>query len=160
MISAKRMVTSFSRRGGREFANRGEKLTPDQLAYLENMAESEPIIAKMSSEDEWFARTKSHFVFQYSKTLRRVPFDDIGIVAIPKADALNRRIKTQGGNLDLGRRDGKTLRVNMEPSGPYFCLMNVLLRIAKMNRGQNSSVGPGDESASPTTDGQRPTTPL
>jgi hypothetical protein len=106
MISAKRMVTSFSRRGGREFANLGEKLTPDQLAYLENMAEGEPIIAKMSSEDEWFARTKSRFVFQCSKTLRRVPFrvpfDEICIVAIPKADALNRRIKTQGGELGCG----------------------------------------------------------
>jgi hypothetical protein len=62
MISPKRMVEIFRRRGGGEFANLTEKLTPGQIAYLEKMAGGEPLIALLSSESEWFALTKSHFV--------------------------------------------------------------------------------------------------
>ena len=161
MISAKRIIAIFRQRGGGdEFTSPADRLTPEQFAYLENVAGGKPIIAKVSSQNEWFILAKSLLVFKCLREMRRVHFDEIYTIAIPKADFLKPRIKSEGGNLDVGLRDGATLRVKVEPGGPYFGLMNVLMRIAKINRRQNSRVGPGDESVSPTTADQRPTTPL
>jgi hypothetical protein len=165
MISAKRMVEIFRRRGGREFANLSEKLTADQLAYLEEMAGAEPVIAVLSSESEWFVVTKSQFVLRQTGGLQRIPLHQIRSVHIPKRDPKDarewrkiERIKIDGGDLDVGLQDGAKLRLKVEPGGPYFGLMNVLLRIAGINNRQNTKVNGQD--VSPVANDERPTTQL
>jgi hypothetical protein len=165
MISAKRMLEIFRRRGGGEFANLAEKLTPAQFAYLEQMSKGKPIIARMYSEDEWFAVTKSQFVFRCASGTRTVNLDEIYWASISESDfrtidgrrKLNRHIKEDGGDLQIRLRDGTSFRVRVEPGGPYFGLMNVLMRIGKANQGRSARAGTVDPL--PTTDDQRPTTP-
>ena len=143
MISAKRIVQIFRQRGGGdEFTNPAEKLTPARFAYLKTVAEGEPIIAKVSSENEWFVLTESFLVFQSHREVRRVPFVEICNIEIPKSDFMNPGIKTEGGSLDVGLQDGTEIRIKVEPAGPYFGLMNVLMRIATTNRrpGSRTSV--------------------
>lgn len=159
MISAKRIVAIFRQRGGsEEFTNPVKHLTPEQLAYLENVSAGPPLIAKVSSENEWFALTKSLLVLKGSTGIRTVHLDEICAVDIPKADFLNRFIKVEGGNLDVELRDGSTLRFKVEPGGPYFGLLNVLMRIATINRRQSPKVKKGNKPLSPMTNDRRPTT--
>jgi hypothetical protein len=160
MISAKRILMIFRQRGGDEFANPAEQLMPEQLADLETAAEGKPIIAKVSSKNEWLVLTESHLVLKYRGEMRRVPFDDIYNIEVPKAGVLNPRIKADGGDLDVGLRDGSAFRIRVEPAGPYFGLMNVLMRIAKINRRQRQEISLGSETVPPTTSGERPTTAL
>ena len=159
MISAKRIVEIFSRRGGGgEISHLAISLSPEQFAYLRGVTEGEPIVAKVSSRDEWFVLTKSLAVFKSNREMRRIPFDQIVTVSVPHADMLNERIKIAGGNLDIGLRDGTTHRVRVQPGGPYIGVMNVLMRFAKINHRQR--LRDGDHGVSPTTRDQRPTTQL
>src|SRR5208282_5903352 len=154
MLSAKRIVEIFRRRGGGEFADLADKLTPEQFAYLRGVAEGEPIVAKVSSRDEWFVLTKSLAVFKSNREMRRIPFDQIATVSVPQADMLSERIKIEGGNLDIGLRDGTTHRVRVQQGGPYFGVMNVLMRFARINHRQRSKAS--GHAVSPTTRDQRP----
>jgi hypothetical protein len=163
MLSAQRIVEIFRRRGGGEFANLTEKLTADQISYLEKMAGGEPIIAMMRSRDEWFALTKSHFVLSRERELCRMPFSNICAVEISGNYRKNLRrfehIKTTGGDIDVHMQDGRTLQIKVEPGGPYLGLMNVLMRIATLNRRQRTSEASG-QNGLPTTNDKRPTTHL
>jgi hypothetical protein len=163
MISAKRIVEIFRQRGGKEFANLAEQLSAGQIQQLEKGAGGRPIIAMMSSGDEWFAVTKSHFVLNHGRDLRRVPFGEIYAVAISKRYPHDVRkfehIKTKGGDLDIELRNGTTLQVKVEPGGPYLGLMNVLMRFVAINRKRNPE-SKGGNAARSTTNDERPTTPL
>jgi hypothetical protein len=164
MISAKRMLEIFRRRGGREFADLSEKLTPAQLAYLEQMSQGKPIIARWYSEDEWLAVTKSQFVFRSADRSRTVSLNDIHWASTSEnsfrnedeSRKLDRHIKKDGGDLEIKLRDGTSFRVRVEPGGPYFGLMNVLMRVGAAN--QNARARTRDPL--PTTNDERPTTPL
>jgi hypothetical protein len=161
MISAKRIVEIFrTRGGGDEFTLPAVKLPPEQFAYLANVSEGEPIVAKVSAENEWFVLTKSLLVFDHRGEIRKIRFDQILAVDIPKSDLLNPRSKIGGGNLDVGLQDGTTFRFKVEPGGPYLGLMNVLTRIATVNRRQSSRVGPGNQSVPSASNDQRSTTAL
>jgi hypothetical protein len=136
MISARRIVQIFRQRGGGdEFTSPAEKLTPARFAYLKTVAEGEPIIAKVTSAKDWFVLTESFLVLPSRNKVRRVPFVGICGVEISKSDFRNPRIKTEGGSLDVGLQDGTGFRIKVEPGGPYFGLLNVLMRIATINRG-------------------------
>jgi hypothetical protein len=136
MISARRIVQIFRQRGGGdEFTSPAEKLTPARFVYLKTVAEGEPIIAKVTSDKEWFVLTESFVVLPSRNKVRRVPFVEICDVEISKSDFRNPRIKTEGGSLDVGLQDGTGFRIKVEPGGPYFGLLNVLMRIATINRG-------------------------
>jgi hypothetical protein len=166
MISPKRMVEIFRRRGGGEFADLPEKLTPEQFAYLERVAEGEPIISRLYSKDEWFAVTKSRLVFRSARGTRAVSLDEIYGASTPRVDFRNveelrkiERIKTDGGDLEVQLRDGRSLRVKVEPGGPYFGLMNVFKRVATINRRRNQRKASGNIDR-PKTNDERPTTQL
>ena len=160
MISAKRMVEIFrSRGGGKDFIDPADRLSPEEFAYVKGLAESEPLIAKLSSDGDWLVLTKSHLVIEQSAKVLRCPLEEICSVSIPKLDVMNPRIKLEGGSLDLGMLNGASLRIRVEPGGPYFGLMNVLMRIATTNRRRNSKLRTGDD-ARPTTNDRRPTTLL
>ena len=156
MLSAKRIIEIFRTRGaGKGFANPVEVLSAQQLSYTKEAAADEPLIARMSSARDWFVLTKTHFVAERLGKLTRVSFDDIYKVETAKPDLMNPRTKIEGGNLDLELRNGGKLRVNVQPGGPYFGLMNVLMRFAAINRRKKFRSSHG---FSPTTDEQRPTT--
>jgi hypothetical protein len=156
MISEKRIVEIFrTRGGGKQFVSPAEKLSREELAYLKIMAGGEPLVAKFCSKNEWLVLTKSHLIIEHSKKLLRVSFQDIFLVDIPKQDWLNPRLKIEGGNLDLGLRDGRTVRIKIQPGGPFYGLMNVLLRIATINRRKTKVVSEGI-----ATNERRATTPL
>ena len=70
MISAKRIAGIFRRRGGAHYANLAQNLNADQVAYLEGRARGEPIIAMMSSSDQWFVLTQSHLVMNRAAELQ------------------------------------------------------------------------------------------
>jgi hypothetical protein len=161
MISAKRMLEIFRRRGGHEFASLSERLTPAQFAYLEQMSKGKPIIAMMYSEEEWFAVTKSQFVFRRANRVRTVHLDEIYWASISESDfrtvdglrKLNRHIKKDGGDLQIKLRNGTSFQVRVEPGGPYFGLMNVLMRVGRANQSRSARAG---TAYPPTTDDQRP----
>jgi hypothetical protein len=161
MLSAKRIVEIFRRRGGGEFANLTEKLTADQVLYLAKMAGDTLLVAMMPSKDEWFALTKSHFVLNSGGELHSVPLGAIWAVEISRSYRRELRkfehIKITGGDLDIDLHDGATLQVKVEPGGPYFGLMNVLMRIATINRRRKMRETPGNLDR-PTADDQRPAT--
>jgi len=162
MLSAKRIVEIFRRRVGGEFANLADKLTPDQFAYLKNMADGEPVIARMCSEDDWFVLTMTHLITKRAAKIRRVPLGEICSVAFPRTHPREvevfKRIKSDGGDMDIGLQDGTTLRMKAEPGGTYIGLMNVLMRFATINHRQRSRTS--SDAVSPTTTDQRPTTQL
>ena len=142
MISAKRMVQIFRNRGGGEFADLSQKLTLEQFAYLKQTAGGEPIIARLYSEEEWFVVTESRIIFRSALETRAISLDEIYWASTPKIDLENveelrnfERIKTKGGVLAVALRDGTESRVRVEPGGPYFGLMNVLMRIGRITRG-------------------------
>jgi hypothetical protein len=166
MISAKRMVEIFRRRGGEDFANLAEKLTEYQITYLKERAEGEPIIAVMSSENEWFVLTRSHFVFTCATGTRAIPIHEIQWASTPKTEFQNveglrkiERLKSDGGDLAVELQDGTSLRVKVRPGGPYFGLMNVLMRIARINLRRSTRETSG-QPGRPATDDPRPTTSL
>lgn len=166
MISAKRIVEIFRTRGGREFANLPEKLPAAQIAYLQEKAGGEPIIAVVSSENDWFALTKSKFVFQCATGTREIPIDEIHWASTPKIDFQNveelrkfERLKWDGGDLAVALRNGTSVRVKVRPGGPYFGLMNVLMRIGRINIRKNARpTSPASDRS--TSDERRTTTRL
>jgi hypothetical protein len=136
MISAKHIVQVFRQRGGGdEFTSPAEKLTPARFAYLKTVAAGEPIIAKVTSAKECFVLAESFLVLPSRNKVCRVPFVELCDVEISKSDFRNPRIKTESGSLDVGLQDGTGFRIKVEPGGPYFGLLNVLMRIATINRG-------------------------
>ncbi len=159
MLSAERIVEIFrTRGGGTEFDRPAQSLPPDHLAYVKALAGGEPIIAKLSSENEWLVLTETHFVIERSAGVHRVPLTDIHQVDTPKRDFMNPQIKIEGGDLDVRRRNSSTLRINVQPGVPYFGLMNVLMRIATLNRRRNSKGSSIRDDVKPTTNDRRPTT--
>ena len=135
MISAKRIVEIFrSRGGGEEFINLAGRLPSKELAYLSILAGDEPLVSKLSPENEWLVLTRSHLVIEKNGMVIRVPYGDLYAVNIPRQDLLNPRIKDDGGDLEVGLRDGASLQIRLQPGGPYLGLMNVLMRIARINR--------------------------
>ena len=159
MISAKRMAEIFVTRGGsKEFLCAEGAFSKAQLSYLRTLAEGEPIIAKKLPEHAGLVLTISHLVIERSAKIIRLPLEDIHRVDIPRQAILNSKIKIDGGNMDLVLRNGASLRIGLQPGGPYFGLLNVLLRIATINC-RKPRVVPEDESAAPTTNDRRPTTP-
>jgi hypothetical protein len=164
MISAKRMLEIFRRRGGHEFANLSDRLTPAQVSYLEQMSNGKPIIAMMHSEEEWFAVTESQFVFRRANRARTISLDEIYWASISESDfrtidgqkKLSRNTKKDGGGLQIRLRDGTSFHVRVEPGGPYYGLMNVLMRIGRANQRRSARAGAPDP---PTTRDQRPAMP-
>ncbi len=160
MLSAKRIVEIFRRRGGGEFANLADKLTSEQFAYLKNMADGEPILARMCSEDEWFVLTMTHLVTRRAGKIRRISLGEICSVAFPRTHPREvevfKRIKSDGGDMEIGLQDGTTFRMKAEPGGTYIGLMNVLMRFARINHRQRLKAS--GHAVSPTTSDQRPTT--
>ena len=157
MISAKRIVEIFrTRGGGTDFIDTAQKLAQEQVAYVRALAEAEPIIAKMSMDGEWLALTKSQLVIEQGEKVFRVPFDSIERVQVPKEEMLNQRLKVDGGSLDLGLQGGILLRIIVQPGGPYMGLLNVLSRMATINR-RKFKVVEKEQMPSTTTNDRRPT---
>ena len=155
MISAKRIVYIFRTRGGdTKFTRPSGNLTPDQLAYIRALAGSEPIIAKASSASEWIVLTQTDLVIEQAQRVLRASLQNIAKVEIPKADFMNPLLKVDGGNMRIVQSDGTAFSFRVEPGGPYFGLLNVLMRIAATTHNRSrSEIGP-------TTNDPRPTTPL
>jgi len=150
------MVEIFRKRGGGdEFINPSDDLSPEILAYITTVAADEPIVAKVSSVSDWFALTKTHLVIERSGEITKVSFGDIRTVEIPQRELVNPQIKAQGGDLHIGFGNGVAI-IRVQPGGPYLGLMNVLMRIARLNRREIFKLS--DHGSSPTTNDRRPTT--
>lgn len=159
MLSAKRMTEIFRRRGGSDYADVRQRLTADQIAYLQNVAGEEPVIAMMSSREEWFVITKSYFAAHCTTKNRRVPLSEILSVAISNRYRPDIRkfdqIKIDGGEMDVRLQDSTEFTVTVKPGGPYLGLMNVLMRVARTNRSRPDIEHEPDK-MSPTTNDRRP----
>ena len=153
MLSAKRIIRIFSTRGGgTRFTRPSEDLTPDQMGYVKALANGEPIIAKVSPANEWLVVTRTDLVIEQAEKVFRVPLHNIARVEIPKPDFMNPLLKAAGGNMRLVQRDGTTFSFRVEPGGPYFGLLNVLMRIAAITQHvSKSQIGQATNDQRPTT---------
>jgi len=152
MISAKRIVTIFSRRGGSgEFTKTGDGLTANERARLqEKLGDQAPLIASAPSEEEWFALTETHVASKRLGAFRKFRLDEIAALTSPAGGRGFEQGKKNGGIVEVRLIDGSTLAVSTESGGPFVALTNVFLYLARVNR----------KFGARTTNDQRPTTVL
>jgi hypothetical protein len=136
MISAKRIVTIFARRGGGgEFTKTADELTSSERARLQAELEGQaPLIASARSEDEWFALTETHIASKRPGAFRRVRLDEIAALISPAGGKGFERGKKDGGVVEVRLRDGSTVTVSTESGGPFVALTNAFLYLARVNR--------------------------
>jgi hypothetical protein len=161
MLSAKRIVAIFRQRGGGpEFL--AQNLTPERLDHLKQIAQGEPLIVRTTPDNDSFVLTCSHLTLEDSRGTTRIPLEEICSVVVPRKDPREvnvfGRVKVEGGDIHIGLPNGPSLRINVQPGGAYFGLMNVLLRFATINRNRGSGLTMVDRASSPTTNDGRPTT--
>jgi hypothetical protein len=135
MISAKRMVHVFQICGGCEaFYGRDGNLTAEELTHLSSLVEGEPIAARVSAKDDWFVLTQTQLVVQQHGTLSRVALRDIRSASVSRSELLlnGPRLKVDGGHVDVGLRDGSSLRIKVTPGKAFMGLWNVLIYVAKV----------------------------
>ncbi len=153
MISAGRIATIFSRRGGSgEFTKAAEELTSDQFAHLRGRLDGQtPLIASVRSEEEWFALSDSQLVSERLGVFRRIRLDDVEGLLSPAGGRGFERGKKHGGIVEVQLKDGSTLAITTESGGPFAALTNVFLYLTRVNRRRQGGV----ICERPTTNDQR-----
>jgi hypothetical protein len=126
---------------------------------MANEVNEEPLIAGKSSGEHCFLLTKSYFIFQRAGKSVQLRLRHIASAKVPSDMMQVPRLKIDGGALQVGLIDGRSFRVVVKPGGAYIGLLNVLQRVAHVNRKRSPNVlAGGVDPARPTTDDQRPTT--
>jgi len=160
MISAGRIVTVFRKKGrSGEFTKLASEFAPDQFSpVLDQLENEEALIVGMRSGDEWFVITRPYLFLKHMQGRERVRLD--AVVGILNNIREHAEGKHHGGTFRLRLRDGATICVKVESGGPYVALWNVFRYLCKMNNPPSNRPLMGRGAAKPTTDDQRPTTPL
>jgi hypothetical protein len=136
MISARRIVTIFLRRGGSgEFTKTADELTSSQVAHFQDRLEGQtPLIASMRSADEWFALSDSQVASERLGMFRRIRLNDMEGVISPVGGRGFNEGKKHGGVVEVRLKDGSTLPINAESGGPFVALTNVFMYLTRVNR--------------------------
>jgi hypothetical protein len=140
MISAKRIMIIFSRRGGSgEFTKTANELTSNERAFLNLALGQTPLIACMRSEEEWFAMTETHVATKRPGAFLSVGLNEVAAIVSPAGGRGFERGKKYGGAVEVRLTDGSTLTVNTESGGPFVALTNVFLYLARVNKSSGAA---------------------
>lgn len=141
MISAKRIVTIFSRRGGNgKFTKTADHLSSDERKRLKTeLGGDAALIASLRSEEEWFALTETHLVSRRAGAFRKVRLDEVASLISFAGGRGFEQGKKHGGIVEVRLIDGSVLTVNTESGGPFVALTNVFLYLARVNRNSDAA---------------------
>lgn len=143
MISEKRIISIFRTKGGPGGSTSiADELPESKRHFLEEKLKGDrPLIARISSKDNWLAITGSQLVSSVEGQVRHSRLADIrGIVTERKTTQLLEG-KRSGGPLELKLADRSLLNVWLDGGKPFVGLLNVFIYIVKMNEGRRSGRG-------------------
>jgi hypothetical protein len=150
MISGGRIVTIFRTCGGSgEFTKTADELPGDQLSTIRDaIGDEKPLIARVTSRDDWFAITPSNLYHQGPSRRNRIPLQEIEHVDRAGFMAGG---KIHGGELEVHLKDRSKLTVTTESGRAYTALLNVFMYFERVNKRTGRNI----LGHRPTTDDQR-----
>jgi hypothetical protein len=143
MISKGRILSIFRTKGGSGgFTSTLDELPQSAKELLETELQGDrPLIARVKSEDNWFALTSSQLISSVEGRVRQTRLDDIVAVSPERRAMQLLEVKRSGGPFDLKLADDSVLTVWLDGGKPFVGLLNVFNYIVKMNRGRRSGQG-------------------
>src|SRR5271170_7192952 len=104
MISGRRIVTIFRSCGGSGvFTKTADELLGDQVSAIRDaIGDEKPLIARITSKDDWFAITPSNLYHQGPRGRHRIPLEEIEHV---DREGFMAGGKINGGDLEVHLKD-------------------------------------------------------